>query len=230
MERRNSEAEKKSREKKGKKDLASVGFQVWHTLNHWNFFMTAGSDAYHYPTSPEIPQGTRNLHVVWFHCLNRNLWSQIDNNQTRNGDIAMKCHMESGELMSGCSCQETGKSRRGLTVFFLFLTWIVMITSYMLACTSKANTSLNQVVSTILLLSINCTSSPTKTAFFFTVFYWKCLLMCTRQTEGNVRHFHMHIKRCYIHFWWDCRTVFVEEVQIRANMSYKCYPSYAGHF
>lgn len=128
VERRNSEAEKKSSEKRGKekeeekrkrkKKLASVGFQVWHTLYHWNFFMTAGSDAHHYPTPPEIPQGTRNLHVVWFHCLNRNLWSQIDDNQSRNGDIAMKCHMESGEPTSGCASQKTGKSRRGLTVCF----------------------------------------------------------------------------------------------------------------
>lgn len=99
----------KLKRRKGKrKDLAPVGFQVWHTLYHWNFFMTAGSYAHHYPARPEIPEGTRNLHVVWFHCLYRDFWSQNDNNQSRNGDMAMKCHTESGELTSGCSSHIRG--------------------------------------------------------------------------------------------------------------------------
>lgn len=113
---------RKEREKKREKKEKRFGLCRFPSLTHslpLEFFMTAGSDAHHYPTPPEIPQGTRNLHVVRFHCLNRNLWSQIDNNQSRNGDIAMKCHMESGELTSGCASQETGKSRRGLTVCFL---------------------------------------------------------------------------------------------------------------
>lgn len=107
-----------------RRDLASVDLPSLTRSLPQEFFMTAGSGTHHYPTPPEIPLGTRNLHVVWFHCLNRNLWSQIENNQSHNGDIEMKCHMDSGELMSGCSShvkvtRETGKHRHGRTVYLL---------------------------------------------------------------------------------------------------------------
>lgn len=120
LERRGEErTEERSKEKKG------FGLCRFPSLTHsppQEFFMTTGSGTHHYPTPPEIPQGTRNLHVVWFHCLNRNLWSQIDNNQSRNGDIAMKCHMESGEITSGCSshfrARKQEKAGMGLQYIF----------------------------------------------------------------------------------------------------------------
>lgn len=62
--------------------------------------LTTASGTHHYPTPLEIPKGTGNLHVVRF--LKRNLWSQTDNNQIRNGDKAMKCHIDAGELTCGC--------------------------------------------------------------------------------------------------------------------------------
>lgn len=98
--------------------------QVWHALYHRNSLWPQVQALTITQLPPEIPLGTRNLHVVWFHCLNRNLWSQIENNQSHNGDIEMKCHMDSGELTSGCSShvkaiRETGKCRCGLTVCLL---------------------------------------------------------------------------------------------------------------
>lgn len=143
------------RKEEKRKDLASAGFKVWHTLYNWNFFMTPGSYAHHYPTLPEIPQGTRKLHVVWFHW---NLWSHSDTSQSRNGETEMKCQTESGELTSGCSCHVSTPYRKRekavVGLQYVFYVLIMMITFYMVAY-SMTNTILKKGIMQLLYFTLN---------------------------------------------------------------------------